>query len=511
MTSTVSSPAEQPARRFSAASAARGLLTAAGIAIALGGLGWLAYAWNASRLPGTYDVMDYGRLDYGGGPVPAGHHGHAGGHSISLAALRGPQGGKPDASFTLTAKTAEVRLASGAKVDALTFNGQAPGPELRVRQGDLVEVTLRNDDVDAGVSIHWHGVDVPNAEDGVSGVTQDAVLPGGRHVYRFRVEQAGTFWYHTHQDAAEEVERGLFGPLVIVPRRPLARGTLDLALIAHDFEGIATLNSSDRLEHRAVPPGTPVRLRLINSDNAEQLLTVTGTPFKVVAIDGTDLNGPTPVQGKLLRLGGGGRYDIAFTMPETPVEISIPDTAAGLVLSRDGMGTLAAAKPGPDFDPAAYGVPAATTFDASSHYVRHFRFDIGRKPGFLDGKPGNQWTVNGGIYPDVPVFVVQRGDLVRVSIANHTSSIHPMHLHGHHVLVLSRNGNAVSGSPWWVDTLDVAPGDRYEVAFRADNPGLWMDHCHNLRHAAAGLTMHVAYAGVTTPFRVGSSAHNRPE
>jgi FtsP/CotA-like multicopper oxidase with cupredoxin domain len=499
-----------PATR-SASTVLRALAVGAGTALVLAGLGWLGYAWNASRLPGTYDMMDYGRIDYGGGPVPAGHHGHAGGNSISLATLRGPQTGEPDATFALTAKTAQVRLASGAKVDALTFNGQAPGPELRVHQGDLVEVTLRNDDVDSGVSIHWHGVDVPNGEDGVSGVTQDAVLPGGRHVYRFRADQAGTFWYHTHQAASEEVERGLFGPLVIEPRRPLEPGTLDLALIAHDFEGIETLNSSDRLEHRAVRPGTPVRLRLINTDNTAQRVTLSGTPFRVVAIDGTNLSGPTPLQGRSLRLAGGGRYDVAFTMPETPVRVSIPETEAGLALSPDGKGTLPAAKAGPDFDPVAYGAPAATPFDASSHYDRRFRFDIGRKPGFLDGRPGYQWTVNGGIYPDVPVFVVQLGDLVRVSISNHTSGVHPMHLHGHHVLVLSRNGIAVSGSPWWADTLDVAPGERYEVAFRADNPGVWMDHCHNLRHAAAGLTLHVAYAGVTTPFRVGGSAHNRPE
>lgn len=507
----MSSHPENRFRRLWSAPAARGLLTAAGIAVVVAGLGWLGYAWNASRLPDTYDVMDYGRLDYGGGAVPAGHHGHPGGHAISVATLRGPQAGKPDKTFTLTAKTAKVRLASGARVDALTFNGQTPGPELRVRQGDLVQVILRNKDVEEGVSIHWHGVDVPNGEDGVSGVTQDAVLPGGRHVYRFRVEQAGTFWYHTHQDAAEEVERGLFGPLVIEPRRGLPHGTQDLALIAHDFEGIEAINSSDRVEHRVVAAGTPVRLRLINSDNTAQRLTLAGTSFRVVAIDGTDLNRPTPLKGVWLRLAGGGRYDVAFTMPEKPVEISIPETEAALALSPDGKGDLPAASPGKDFDPARYGAPAATPFDASSHFDRNFRFDIGRKPGFLDGRPGYQWTVNGGIYPDVPVFVVQRGDLVRVSISNHTSAVHPMHLHGHHVLVLSRNGAAMSGSPWWADTLDIAPGEHYEVAFRADNPGLWMDHCHNLRHAAAGLTMHVAYAGVTTPFRVGSTAHNRPE
>jgi FtsP/CotA-like multicopper oxidase with cupredoxin domain len=121
------------------------------------------------------------------------------------------------------------------------------------------------------------------------------------------------------------------------------------------------------------------------------------------------------------------------------------------------------------------------------------------------------WTINGGIYPDVPVFVVDRGDLVKVTIENHTDSVHPMHLHGHHALVLTRDEQAVSGSPWWTDTLSVEPNERYELAFRADNPGLWMDHCHNLRHAEQGLTMHVAYSGVQTPFTVGGMAHNHPE
>lgn len=86
-----------------------------------------------------------------------------------------------------------------------------------------------------------------------------------------------------------------------------------------------------------------------------------------------------------------------------------------------------------------------------------------------------------------------------------------MHLHGHHLLVLGRDDVAVSGSPWWVDTLNVEAGERCEVAFRADNPGIWMDHCHNLRHAADGLTMHVMYAGVTTPFNIGDTTHNEPE
>jgi FtsP/CotA-like multicopper oxidase with cupredoxin domain len=136
---------------------------------------------------------------------------------------------------------------------------------------------------------------------------------------------------------------------------------------------------------------------------------------------------------------------------------------------------------------------------------------IGKKFGFMDGRLGFHWSLNGGVYPDVPMFVVEPGDLVKVEIVNETGSVHPMHLHGHHALVLSRNGRPTTGSPWWTDTLDVEGGERYELAFRADNPGLWMDHCHNLRHAAAGLTMHVMYAGVETPFELGGSANNRPE
>ena len=474
----------------------------------------VANMWWDSRLPSSYSAMEMGEPDFGGGAVPAGYPAD-GGHpdpdaGTSLASLTGPTG-PPDAHFTLTARSAAIELPSGRTVKALTFDGTVPGPELRVREGDLVEVTLVNEDVASGVSIHWHGVDVPNAEDGVAGVTQDAVPPGGRHVYRFRPDRAGTFWYHTHQVSSKEVRRGLFGVLVVEPREPAPKGALDLALASHDVGGRATLAGSDQLERRTVKPGTPVRLRLVNTDNTRRRYTLDGTPFRVLAIDGSDLNGPTPLSRTTLRLAAGGRYDIGFTMPPSPVRLSLVDTKAALVLSPDGSGDVPPAALGPDFDPLTYGSPAATPFSASSHFDRRFRFSIGRKPGFYDGRPGMQWTIDGGIFPDVPMFVVEEGDLVEVTIENHSSSVHPMHLHGHTMLVLSRDGVASTGSPWWTDTLDVDSGETYELAFRADNPGIWMDHCHNLRHAAAGLTMHLAYASVTTPYRVGGTAHNHPE
>jgi FtsP/CotA-like multicopper oxidase with cupredoxin domain len=129
----------------------------------------------------------------------------------------------------------------------------------------------------------------------------------------------------------------------------------------------------------------------------------------------------------------------------------------------------------------------------------------------VDGRPGLWWTINGRLFPDVPMFVVVTEDVVRMTVENHSGEVHPMHLHGHHVVVLSRNGIPASGSPWWVDSPDVPDGDTFEIAIVADNPGVWMDHCHNLAHAAQGLVAHVAYEGYTSPYLVGGAAGNAPE
>src|SRR5215471_13004580 len=126
-------------------------------------------AWWDSRIPGTYSVMQFGLPDYGGGPAPSKHmramgqmHMQMAGQiDASVTELVDGSSGPPDARFTLVAEHARIRLDSGATVDALTFNGRVPGPELRVHTGDLVEVTLVNKDLNEGVTIHWHGLDVP--------------------------------------------------------------------------------------------------------------------------------------------------------------------------------------------------------------------------------------------------------------------------------------------------------------------------------------------------------------
>jgi FtsP/CotA-like multicopper oxidase with cupredoxin domain len=425
-------------------------------------------------------------------------HAHAGPSARSVADLSGPRQGAADFRFELTARKAQVVLESGFATEGLTFNGTAPGPEMRVRAGQLVEVVLRNADVTEGVTLHWHGVDVPNSEDGVPGVTQDAVPPGGEHVYRFRPKQIGSFWYHTHQDSAGTVHRGLYGAFVVEPAGGAAG--LDAVLLGHSWlrpgaDPVVAIGTEDRPSRRDVAPGTRMRARLVNTDSTTQTWAVAGASFTVAAIDGTDVNGPTPLDGEQLRIPAGGRFDVEFTAPATVVLHGGP--AVGF-----GQDPLPAPSGGEVFDPLGYGAPAPVPFSTAGPFNRELTqvLDTVRT---AQGEV--TWTINGQLFaPNVPVA---QGDLVRVRIRNDGSDEHPMHLHGHHVLVLSRDGVPASGSPWWADTVGVQQGEEFEVAFRADNPGIWMDHCHNLTHAAAGMLMHLAYEGVSSPFTRAGHTH----
>jgi len=465
----------------------------------LGALGWF---WASTFVPSTYSVMGMGHPDHGGGPVH--EHGAA---TVSVADLTGPRTGEPDVAVELDARREHVHLASGEVVPGYTLNGTSPGPELRVAQGDLVQVTLVNVDVPDGVTLHWHGVDVPNAEDGVAGVTQDAVEPGGSHVYRFVAEDAGTYWYHSHQVSHEQVREGLFGTLVVTPRDPAtADAAVDVVAPVHSYSGRRTLRGSTGVSSVEAEDGAPVRVRLVNTDNGPLRAWVSGSPYRLVAVDGTDLAGPTEVRDEGVLVTAGGRADLLLTAPARV------DVGGGTALVVGPAGTQVPADPRPDgdVDLLTYGTAGQLPFDAA-HPDRRFTYDIGRRWWVVDGRPGFYWTVNGHLFPDVPMFHVAEGDVVVMTIRNHSGDVHPMHLHGHHAFVLSRDGVPTSGSPWLVDSLDVGDGETYEIAFVADNPGIWMDHCHNLLHAQDGLIAHLAYDGVTEPYLVGGDTANAPE
>jgi FtsP/CotA-like multicopper oxidase with cupredoxin domain len=487
--------------------------------VLVGTLGWM---WWSSLVPSTYSVMEMGYLDYGGGPAPTAHHhggstGAAGmsgmpgmdasGGTVSVADLRTDPDRPADVSVELTARQERLTLPTGEEVEGYTLNGSSPGPLISATVGQLVQVRLHNASVPGGITLHWHGVDVPNAEDGVAGVTQDAVPVGGEHTYRFVVPHEGTFWYHSHQVSHEQVIGGLLGPLVVHPRHP-APGVRDVVALAHLYDGVETVNGRSGIVHVDADPGERVRLRLINTDNGP-LVAWSGQPLTLLASDGYDVNRPSAFTGKGIDLPAGGRADLLVTVAGGGTLVQLTGESS-VVLGPDGSRPDGVEQPDELVDRLRYGSPAPVPFDTGEP-DRSFRYDIGRRLGFLDGRPGLHWSVNGHLFPDLPMFVVAEGDVVMIRVSNHSGDVHPMHLHGHHAVVLSRDGRRATGSPWWVDSLDVRDGESYDIAFLADNPGIWMDHCHNLKHAAQGLVTHLMYEGVTEPYRVGGEAGNEPE
>ena len=209
--------------------------------------------------------------------------------------------------------------------------------------------------------MHWHGVDVPNAEDGVAGVTQNAVMPGESHTYRFVVNETGKplvpFPPNVFDSGRQRVVRRLHHPAEGRQtgrdgsgRKPREK-TTDITVFSHDWEtpeghdnSAACARVCRTRTHRIIQPGTKVRLRLINSASLTKIFSLNGTPFRVSAIDGWDINEPEEVTGKRLKIGGGGRYDVTFTMPDHPVTLALhgedsePPKLARLQPRRTGNG-----------------------------------------------------------------------------------------------------------------------------------------------------------------------------
>jgi FtsP/CotA-like multicopper oxidase with cupredoxin domain len=479
-------------------------------------LGWM---WASSFAPSVYSATDTGYVDDGGAPLPGGHdHGdHAGGTPV--ASLTGDVAGPAAVGVTLVARQQRFRLASGEEVDGYTLNGTSPGPTLHVRQGDLLEVRLVNESVAGGTTLHWHGVEVPNADDGVAGVTQDAVPAGGTHVYRFRPPRAGTFWYHAHQLAHDQVERGLFGALVVdPPGTPVTAGgtpppatgpATDVVALTHVYAGHRTVAGRTGDVRVDAAAGVPVRVRVVNTDNGPTRVGVDGGPYRLLSVDGTDVHEPGLVVGSAVDVSAGGRADLQVVpTPGAALRITVGGGAALLVGPPGAPAAAPSRRPDTALDLLHYGAPAPLGFDPDAA-ARRFTYAIGRRPGFVEGRPGLWWTVNGHLFPDLPMFTVVRGDVVRMHITNTSGELHPMHLHGHRMVVLSRNGVPAAGSPWWVDSLDVGDRETYDVAFVADNPGIWSDHCHNQLHARDGLVVHLMYADVVPSYRIGGG--NQPE
>lgn len=470
----------------------------------------LGVMWWSSLLPSTYSVMDMGYTDLGDGSAshsaPGDDEMHSG--ATSITTLRADPARPADVRVDLVARKESFELASGRRVDGYTLNGGSPGPTVHAEQGDLIEVRVENASVPDGITLHWHGIDVPNSMDGVAGVTQDAIRTGQSFTYRFVADEVGTYWYHSHQISHEQVRRGLLGAVVVVPKN-VDPAVLDVPALVHLYDGLRTVNGQEGDVSVDAEPGTTARVRVINTDNGPMTVWVSGSGYRLLAVDGTDVNEPAPVKGKGILVTAGGRADVEIVVPDGGARVELGGSTA--LLFGPGASELPAdTAPTGIVDLLTYGSPASLGFDPRTATHR-FEYVVGRRPGFHDGRPGIWWTVNGHKFPDVPMFTVTEGDVVRMRIENNSGEVHPMHLHGHHAVVLRRDGVPATGSPWWVDSLNVRDGETYDLAFVADNPGVWMDHCHNLPHADEGLVAHLMYAGFTTPFVIGGTAQNQPE
>jgi FtsP/CotA-like multicopper oxidase with cupredoxin domain len=435
------------------------------------------------------------------------HDGHTSGgqasqaDAVSCADMTEAPSDAPVNRFELTAARTKVKLGNGKSAQAWTYDGTTPGPELRVREGDRVVVKLSNQDIDDGVTIHWHGVVLPCSQDGVPGVTQDVVKPGESYTYEFIARHPGTYWYHSHQMSSEQAKRGLIGRLVVEPKTRTFDYDRDYAVTLQKLNDriFLTNGQADGLQLDA-KPGETVRLRLINSTNEVQWMGVAGADFKVVSIDGQDLNEPGPLTGDWVPVGGGQRYDLLLTMPDRgQVHVYSREQEKLRVALGEGGAPPKLDPKGKTFDFTAYGVPKEDGITPDMHFDREYNLVLG------------PITINGKRFHEIPPIVVKEGEWIKVRLEHKLGGPHPMHLHGHVFKILTKNGKPLTGSPIYADSVLLFMGDVYEIAFQANNPGLWMEHCHNLEHASAGMTMMVNYEGVTTPYRVGTRSGNIPD
>ena len=444
--------------------------------------------------------------------------------------------------FKLTATVVPVDLGTG-EFKAWTYNGQPVGPEIRVTEGDTLRVILTNN-LPEPTTIHWHGVPVPNAMDGVPNMPLPPIQPGETFTYEFVARPSGTYWYHPH--VGYQLDQGLLGPLIIEPKREPGAYDREYTLVLDDWvtvdgggpegkerrpstmmgggmmggmmgqsqpqdednsqgQGMMghSLQTGDPLSEPiyhtftvngqvnevgtpfTVKQGERVRLRLINAGAATTFgLRLAGHSLTISHTDGRSVE---PLEVDVLRIGMGERYDVTFTA-NNPGRWAL----YGFVNDLDEVVDLATFV----YAGTTSAQDSGDTFPESLRWNEYRLLtglpEEGLPPASASvdqtfdmilsgGMMSPEWTINGKVFPDADVMVVSKGQRVRFNYLNHSPMPHPMHLHGHFFEVV--------GSPGLrKDTLIVeAHMGQASIEFVADNPGQWMHHCHNLYHMEAGM------------------------
>jgi FtsP/CotA-like multicopper oxidase with cupredoxin domain len=412
-------------------------------------------------------------------------------------------------AFQLVAAPATVPLLDGRLLEVWAYNGQVPGPTLRVELGETISATLVNR-LPQPTTIHWHGVRLPNAMDGVPGVTQPPVAPGERFTYEFTPRDAGTFWFHPHLSASEQVERGLYGVLVVEDGEP-SPFTLDVVWVLddllldeagrifgefntrHDLQhdgrwgNIVTVNG-DRAARLEVAAGARVRLRLVDVANGRVFrLSFGALQPQGIAVDGLYAARPFDVQG--YELAPGNRLDLDLTIPPSfrGQTVTVTDDFTGRVspLAEIVVRDELVATPG-------FPSPARAHVPAWSDAVRRPPRAEYRLNARAGGPFGVQWTLNGEAFDHAAHHAppagrrLPLGELSHLRFVNDSFRLHPMHLHGMFFRLLARNGQRVD-EPHFRDTVLLHAKETVDVALVPTDRGRWMMHCHILEHAESGM------------------------
>ena len=455
---------------------------------------------------------------------------------IGLAALSFPvlvAAKTPDGFIELRAtKTAHKIAGEQSAPSALwLYNGKSPGPEIRVTQGDTVRVRFINE-LDEPTSIHWHGIRIDNAMDGVSNLTQSPVMPGETFDYVFTVPDAGTFWYHAHNKSWEQVARGLYGPLIVEEPTPLFDRDHDITLMIDDWrldeDGAIHLDSLGALRDWShagrlgnwltvnggsqptfrLNRGEAYRLRLINAANARILqIDPSAIGAKLIGYDGFLFPQPRETKGEIIPVTPAQRVDLLLTADDTTMR-KLNDVGDFALLEVSGRQALSMAvfeiAEGAGGDTQVPDLARAVNTIARPELAaaRHEKLVMqggamggmgsmmhrGRMMGMRDvRRTGQMWAFNGvANLADEPLFRANTGQTIILSTDNQTGWPHGIHLHGHHFQIIEHNGKAPAQIDWR-DTFTIERDESVKIAFVADNPGKWLLHCHMLEHAAAGM------------------------
>jgi len=446
-----------------------------------------------------------------------------------------PAGKTVPLRFVAAERPTALPCFGGHRLPMWTFSEETWLPVVRVALGDRLDVRFENrlPRADEHSSIHWHGIRLPNAEDGVPYLVQPPVEPGGDFDYSFVPPDTGTFWFHTHCNTVEQLGRGLMGVLIVEGDTTVPYDADEIVLLrdwrididtgsfldfsttrgAHRAGTYGTVRSANGMERAKLrlPAGGDCRLRVLNCDPTRVMeIAVEDAEAAVIAIDGIAVP-PFPLASWLLPPAA--RVDLAVRAPETGRAARLVDRRAreALVLA-DLMGTGAARPAGP-FDPAPLRAGRIPEPDLAAAETLPFVFASLDDPSVLEiddplaritlgaicRASEEFWGINGQSWPGrdhatLPPAIARlsHGRTYRFRLKNGGQIVHPIHIHGHSFMVL---GSDVQDLPiHHADTVLLLPGETVDVAFVADNPGRWMFHCHVIEHQEAGMMSYLEVA-----------------